>query len=157
MKKRKKKFCVKNLDGYCPLSMGLGAGLGVAAGWARARLGVLGVQAGAGGAGMARKAQRPGRGSSLGRWAARRAVGVRERASARADAQVAGAQGRAKHRRAGDSARGTALAGARGARQGERARGWAHGARGARPAGSMGFQPVRAGWASWSRLGFCAL
>ena len=33
------------------------------------------------------------------------------------------------------------------------ARGWAHGARGARPAGSTGAQPVRAGWA---RLGFCA-
>ena len=68
------------------------------------------------------------------------------RRAGRADAQAAGAQGRAERRRAGGSARGTAL-------EGERACGWAHGARGARPAGSTGAQPVRAGWA---RLGFCA-
>ena len=55
---------------------------------------------------------------------------------------------------------GARSAGARGAlagaRQGERARGWDHGAHGARPAGSTGAQPVRAGWVSWARLGFCA-
>ena len=44
-KKGKKKMVQKLEMGYCPLSMRLGAGLGVAAGWARAR---LGVQAGAG-------------------------------------------------------------------------------------------------------------
>ena len=42
------------------------------------------------------------------------------RRAGRADAQAAGAQGRAERRRAGGSARGTALAG-------ERARGWASG------------------------------
>ena len=57
---------------------------------------------------MAHKAQHAGRGSRLGRWAARRAVGVRARAGAqaRADAQAAGAQGRAERRRAGGSGAG---------------------------------------------------
>ena len=98
---------------------------------------------------MARKAQRAGRGSRLGRWAARRAVGVRARAGAR------GAGGRAGGRRAG--ARG-AQAGRRqrarhgadrraGARQGER--GARLGARCAR--GTAGRQHGRAACAR--RLG----
>ena len=81
---------------------------------------------------------------------------ARAGARARADAQAAGAQGRAERRRAGGSGVGSrrrwgarSAGGRAGARQGERACGWAHGARGARPAGSTGAQPVRTGWASW--------
>ena len=81
-------------------------------------------------------------------WACWGALGVRVREdgcagcvarSGRVGGRELGA-GAGAHRRAG-------------ARQGQRARGWAHGARGARPAGSTGAQPVRAGWASWARLG----
>ena len=70
---------------------------------------------------MARKAQRAGRGSRLGRWAARRAVGVQ----ARADAQAAGAQAAgARGAQAGRRQRARHGAGGRpGARQGERASG----------------------------------
>ena len=62
------------------------------------------------------------------------------------------ALGRQELGRVGAGARGRAsgrVAGRAGARLGERACGWAHGAPGARPAGSTGAQPVRTGWASW--------
>ena len=109
------------------------------------------------GVGMARKAQRAGRGSRLGCWAARRVVGMRARAGAqaRADAQAAGGRragargaqaGRRQRTRHGAGGRAVGRASAR---LGERACGWAHGARGARSAGSTGAQPVRTGWASW--------
>ena len=64
-------YRVRNLDGHCPLSMGLGAGLGVAAGWARARLGVLGVQAGAGA--RAWRARHSAQGAAAGWGAGQRA------------------------------------------------------------------------------------
>ena len=77
MKKKKK----KNLDTEPGWPLPIEHGAGRCAGRAGRRRG----------AGMARKAQRAGRGSRLGRWAARRAVGVRapEGARARADVQAA--------------------------------------------------------------------
>ena len=122
--------------GYCPF-----CGLGI--------LACAGVGAGAQGwrawgAGLACVGRWAGVRGTLGRGAGGRAGG--RRAGARG--AQAGRQQRALHGAGGRA----------GARQGERARGWAHGARGARPAGSTGAQPVRAGWASWARLGFlCTL
>ena len=72
-KKGKKKMVQKLEMGYCPLSMRLGAGLGVAAGWARARLGVLGVQAGAGA--RAWRARHSAQGAAAG-WGAGQRAGL---------------------------------------------------------------------------------
>ena len=94
-----------------------------------------------------------GRELGTGARARGRASGRAERWGARS-AGARGALGRAKRWGARSAGASGALAGAR---QDKRARGWAHGARGARPAGSTGAQPVRASWASWARLGFCAL
>ena len=126
--------------GYCLLSMRLGAGLGAgqagvqgAGRWAQAR--VAGVRTGAQGV------------LALGVGAGARTAGERQR---RWGTQALGRAGE-RHGMGARSAGGLA-----GARLGERARGWAHGAsgwahgaRGARPAGSTGAQPVRTGWASW--------
>ena len=89
-----------------------------------------------------------------GRWRTRR-----RRLGRGAGGHAGGRRAGARGAQAGRQQRARHGAGGRaGARQGERARGWAHGARGARPTGSTGAQPVRAGWASWARLGFlCTL
>ena len=152
---------VQNLDGYCPfeLKVGLGvlgAGLGVQGAQAvrRAALGA--------GAGRAGRAGRAG----AGRWRAARAGGrgVRARQASGSGAGARRRQGRAGAGAAGAGALGRAGAGRRaGARQDERERGWASGRAAGRTvlAGhgqqATRAQPVRAGWASWARLEFCAL
>ena len=123
--------------GYCPLSMRLGAGQA----WAQA-----GRAAGADTALGGRRA----------RLGVRCAQGVRVR-SGRVGGRELGAERAAGERQRRWGGRRWGVRALAGARQGERARGWAHGARGARPAGSTGAQLVRASWASWARLGFCAL
>ena len=113
--------------GYCPLSMRLGARLGVAAGWARAR---LGVQAGAGA-----RAWRAGRDSRLGcertrrRQARRGARSAGGRRAGARGAQAAGAQGRAERRR----------------QRARQAQAWARGA--------LGVSERARGWASWHAAG----
>ena len=118
-KKKRKKKLVQNLDGYCPLSMRLGAGLGAGLAWAQAgvqgagrwaQARVAGVRTGAGvrgptqtGAGVRKACMRwQARGRTSERSA--RGVGSRQRAAGRA--------GRAAGRHAGArQARGARLAG----------------------------------------------
>ena len=124
-KKKGKKMVQKLEMGYCPLSMRLGAGLGVAAGWAlgwacwalgRASMGAgaLGWALGAGLGVQARRQQ------ALGRTDGR---GARRARQARRAAGKARKRGGARGRPAGDRAR---QAGAGRARR----TAWAHGARG---------------------------
>ena len=127
-KKEKKKRC-RTWMGYCPLSMRLGAGLGAGQAWAQA-----GRAAGA----LARRWAAGVRG-----WACWGALGVRVREDGCAGCVAR--SGRVGGRELGACAGARRRAGARG-----------------RASGHAAGRTVRAGhgrasWASWARLGFCAL
>ena len=155
--KKKKKICIEIGNGLLPIDHEAGR-------WARR-------WAGAGRAAGAQAWADVGAGERAGRWAQAGVQGAgRRRAwlvcgrARRACWRWAWAQARARQaaearRRWGAQARGREsgrAAGRAGARLGARGARLGASARGARPAGTTGSQPVGAGWANWARLGFCA-